>query len=77
MQAPFVLRLARAAARAVGCIRQHTSAYVSIRQHTSAYVSIRQITSAYVSIRHRALREGAAFVLRLARAAARAVGCLQ
>ena len=38
MQAPFVLRLARAAARAVGCIRHHTSAYVSIRQHASAYV---------------------------------------
>jgi hypothetical protein len=34
-----------------GCIRQHTSAYVSIRQHTSAYVSIRQHTLAYVSIR--------------------------
>ena len=57
---PFLRREAARDSR--GCIRQHTSAYVSIcdgardsrgciRQHTTAYVSIREHTSTYVSIR--------------------------
>ncbi len=36
--------------RVPGCIRQHTSAYVSIRQHTSAYVSIRVCMHVYMCI---------------------------